>query len=100
VRARGGDVSSRRAEYRRRFALVREIVNRFDPIGLIASGCPADEHEQEIALVLVAMKNASNKADLCARIKGLFAERFCPADVERIPRWSELGAELWAIRDR
>lgn len=93
-------MSSRSAEYRRRFALVREIVNRFDPIGLIASGCPANEYEQEIALVLVAMKDAISHADLRARIKGVFAERFSPTDVAWHFRWGELARELWAIRDR
>ncbi len=92
-------MSSRSADYRRLFKRVRTIINGCDPMGLIAAGCPADEYDQEVSLVLIAMKDAISQADLRARIKGVFAERFSPTDVAWHFKWGELARELWAIRE-
>lgn len=93
-------MSSRGAEYRRLFKRVRTIINGCDPMGLIAAGCPADEYEQEVAWVLVAMKKATSEAALVGEIKGVFAEMFSYDDVARFPRWDDLVKELWAARNQ
>ena len=37
-----------RGDYERAIRLVREVVHRWDPYGLLAGGCPADEFDREI----------------------------------------------------
>jgi hypothetical protein len=44
---------ARRAEtYDRAFVRLRELVNDWDPIGLISMGCPEDEYDPEIAVLV------------------------------------------------
>ena len=51
------DRDSVKAEHTDKFIKLREIVNRHDPIGLIAIGTPEDEYEPEVMTIIVQLKN-------------------------------------------
>ena len=47
------------ADYDRAFALVRGVLNEWDPYGLIADGFPANEWDSEVASVVAAIPRIS-----------------------------------------
>src|SRR2546421_12242594 len=49
---------SRHEAYRDAFGAVRRVVNRLDPVGLIATGAPDDEYDPEVTdLVRLVMRS-------------------------------------------
>lgn len=60
-------------------------------------GCPEDEYDQEVQLVLIAMSNATGEADLCEKIQGVFVEAFTACNAGLFHAWKQLGAELWEL---
>jgi hypothetical protein len=53
----------------RRWLIAREIVNRYDPAGLLALGTPEDEYDPEMPGVLFAVELASDANNLADRIE-------------------------------
>lgn len=85
---------------REHLSQVLDVVNRHDPIGLFAAGCPHDEYEAEANAVISALRIASNERDLEERVKKVFAHMFSPGDVERFKNWNTLAKELWMLAGR
>ncbi len=82
-----------------RWLRVRIILNRHDPMDLIAYGFPEHEYDPEMPGVLQALDQATDTADLADRIAQVFAEMFGgPSGPAIIPftGWYDLAAELQA----
>ena len=83
-----------RGDYERAIRVVREVVHRWDPYGLLAGGCPPDEFEQGIAAVVTQVPRIRSRADAAHALSRVFSsaferERFRPEDC------AAAGAELY-----
>ena len=83
-----------RGDYERAIWVVREVVHRWDPYGLLASGCPADEFDTEIAAVVTQVPRIRSRTDGAHALSRVFSsafdsERFRPEDC------AGPGAELY-----
>ncbi len=58
----------------RLYQIVREIVDRLDPIGLLALGCPADEYAPEIERI--TQRLATAKALSLEMVQNILHETF------------------------
>jgi hypothetical protein len=81
--------------WKHQLRLVREVLNRYDPAGLIGIGCPEDEYDPEMAGVFRAIRDARDAADLGERVARVFRGMLGGALVS--DRWPEIGAELWRL---
>jgi hypothetical protein len=80
--------------YKRAIRAVREVVHRWDPYGLLGSGCPADEFDREIAAVVAQVPRIRSRADAAHALTRVFSSafernRFRPEDC------ASPGAELY-----
>jgi hypothetical protein len=84
---------SRKREYKRLFADVRAILNRHDPMALLAMGAPDDEYEPEVAAILPRLSRARGPAD----VEAIIADEFLRWFDERLPREtvSVVAADVW-----
>jgi hypothetical protein len=86
-------IRNRKRDYRRLFDEVRAILNRHDPMGLIAIGCPDDEYEPEVGTILPRLSRANGPADVevivAEEFLDWFAERLAPETV------SAVAADVW-----
>jgi hypothetical protein len=85
-----------RADYERAIKAVREVVHRWDPYGLLASGCPPDEFDHEISAVVAQLPRIRSRADAAHALSRIFSsafgpERFQPKDC------ATPGAELFEV---
>jgi hypothetical protein len=80
--------------YKRLFGDVRAILNRHDPMGLIAHGFPEDEYEPEVGAILPRLVKAGSVADAETIVSDVFLEWFS----ETLPPElvSAIGADVWA----
>lgn len=53
-----------------------EILNEWDPIELIAIGCPDDEYEPEAKAILAEMEKTSDETRLAKKIYNIFKTSF------------------------
>ena len=85
-----------RADYERAIEAVREVIRRWDPYGLLGSGCPPDEFDREIAAVVAQAPRIRSRADATQALSRVFSSAFDP---ERF--WLEdcatAGAELFEV---
>ena len=86
-----------RDAYQRQLLVVREILNRHDPMGLVEIGCPDDEYDPEIAGVLRAVKEATDRNNFERRITEVFANQFDQASAHSFVGWGVLADELWTV---
>ena len=57
-------------------AIVKQAIDRADPIGLLAIGCPDDEYDPEIERVMDYVMEYSDPWQLGGRIHRTFVEMF------------------------
>jgi hypothetical protein len=89
---------------RRRFtqaylALYKEvgsILDRHDPVGLIASGSPAGEYEPEVSTILPRLREALGPDDALGIVNEEFEKWFDRPASDA----AELGLEIWAAWQR
>ncbi len=67
---------STRADYDKAFAVVRSIVNGWDPYSLISNGAPADEFDSSVAKVVAGIKAMKSSSAAAEGISRIFAEEF------------------------
>jgi len=65
-----------RGDYERAIWVVREVVHRWDPYGLLASGCPADEFDTEIAAVVTQVPRIRSRTDGAHALSRVFSSAF------------------------
>jgi hypothetical protein len=78
-----------------RWPLTREVLNRHDPAGLIALGCPPDEYDPELPDILEALQSAAAAPDpeplLASALGRIFTDWFGPLP---FTAWPTLAADL------
>jgi hypothetical protein len=67
-----------RADYERAIEAVREVIHRWDPYGLLGSGCPPDEFDREIAAVVAQVPRIRSRADATQALSRAFSSAFDP----------------------
>ena len=65
-----------RDDYQRVIEVVREVIHRWDPYQLLASGCPLDEFEGEIASVVTQIPRIRSKNDAAHALSRVFSSAF------------------------
>lgn len=65
-----------RADSRRRWREMTDLVNEWDPIGLLAMGCPPDEYDCVVGDVLRALERGDGAAQLSDFLAAHLAEHF------------------------
>ncbi len=73
--------------------IVRQIIHEWDPCGLLANGCPADEYDQQILLVVSQAGALHSPNDAANALSRIFSQTygldgFAPDDCR------EVGVEL------
>ena len=85
--------------YQEIVAIITNVVNEWDPYGLISGGAPKDEFESEIAKIATKVLNIKSAASLAEVISSVFTVSFEPEpfSVEKcMPVASRLFAALKA----
>jgi len=71
---------------------IRDIVNKYDPIGLLAGGAPEDEYEQEVVRIANILRYSED--DLTEKIYQVFAKQFSEEIVGDISNYRAIADEL------
>ncbi|WP_152394271.1 DUF1871 family protein [Paenibacillus guangzhouensis] len=58
------------------FTVVKEIIDNWDPIGLLAIHCPDDEYESEIREIVTALSYTTNAEELASKINNILYQAF------------------------
>jgi hypothetical protein len=84
--------------YKQLYEDARAILNRHDPMGLIAIGAPDDEYEPEVGTILPRMSSARGAAG----VEAIMAEEFLRWFSETFPPGSlrDAAADVWAAYGR
>jgi len=79
---------------------VREVVNRLDPIGLLALNSPPDEYEPEMRSIvakLVRYRSAPSVEELQSLLHTTFAEMFDPTMAGQATKYRDAAAAIAAL---
>lgn len=63
-------------EGEKKLAIVREEIQKWDPYGLLAGGCPRDEFESEVASIAAKINEKMTLTDLTELISDVFMQAF------------------------
>lgn len=80
------------------FKLLQEIMNRHDPIGLIAMAAPKDEYDAEAAKI--SGLKVDSVDELAAGIYQVFCDAFDEATAGSKEKYLPLAEEIWINRDQ
>jgi hypothetical protein len=83
-----------RRDYERAIQVVRDVVHRWDPYGLLACGCPPDEFDQEISALVAEIPRIRSRTDAIHALSRVFSSAFEP-DGFRPEDCEVAGAELY-----
>jgi hypothetical protein len=89
---------TRRNDYKRLFADVRAILNRHDPVGLIAMGSPSSEYELEVGTILPRLRTTSGPEDVAGVVDEEFVKWFGQSQDKKTLR--AIGDEVWEVWER
>jgi hypothetical protein len=91
------DVKGLHRAYQRKYArlleAVSQAVDRADPMGLLAMGCPADEFGPEVGTIVPRLKTAKNAQDVRAILHEEFGRWF--GDAGPIESYQTAADEVW-----
>lgn len=79
----------------RMFSLVKTVVNKHDPIGLLKMGAPEDEYHPELPGLVNAVSIAKTWKDCRKKIARVFAEWFHESVGAKPEYYTDLAQELW-----
>ncbi len=68
--------TSIRSTYKRRLKHLRELVNKHDPIGLIAEGAPLDEYDMESGSLLPRISPGQSPDEILDLVYKVFTKYF------------------------
>jgi hypothetical protein len=74
--------------------VVKSVIDRWDPYGLLAHGAPADEFDSEIAAVARQVDRITEPKDAACVISRVFSSAFQPEGFEP-ERCTEVGQALF-----
>ncbi len=77
---------------------VKEIVNKYDPIGLLKMGCPADEYDPEIKKITPLLKKYVNKKDFHDKVYDVFVEMFDKKIAGFKKEYKKLSDEIYLLK--
>lgn len=80
------------------FIKVRKIVNKHDPIHLIGIGCPKDEYDGEVRMILESFKKASNAEEFHDIIHKIFVKQFFKEIAGPKEEYQKLASELYKLK--
>ncbi|WP_316571766.1 DUF1871 family protein [Neobacillus sp. YIM B06451] len=58
------------------YFLVKEVIDEWDPIGLLGMGCPDDEYDPEINDIVKRLSNITSVDELAQEIQEVFLKWF------------------------
>lgn len=79
---------------------VKTILNKYDPIGLIAQGAPQDEYESEANLIVAKLEYLNNYFTVLFMIYKLFVTRFDFVTAGTIFNYIKIAKEVNSLRKR
>lgn len=82
-----------RREYARLVEAVSHAVDRADPIGLLAMGCPADEYAPEVGTIVPRLKAAESAQDVQAILHEEFVRWF--GDAGPLESYKTAAEDVW-----
>jgi len=91
------------SELKRRFAELRELVNHWDPIGLIRAGCPPDEYDCMVGPLLRLLEQGESHSSIATYLEADFRDHFgAPASgvMEFASQASEWYGTRWPGTDK
>jgi hypothetical protein len=59
-----------------KYSSVKEVIDEWDPIGLLGMGCPDDEYDPEIRDIIGLLSNIKSVDDLAVGINKVFIKWF------------------------
>jgi hypothetical protein len=59
-----------------KYIIVKEIIDEWDPIGLLNMGCPIDEYDPEIRDIVQLLRNINSVDELAIEINKVFIKWF------------------------
>ena len=65
-----------KSEYKYIFSIVKDIINKLDPIGLLSQGVPQDEYDEEISKIISGLRTCDNVEKTQKLIYNIFKENF------------------------
>ena len=77
-------------------ARLTEILNRHDPMGMLAAGCPADEYWPEVDRIATDLRTDMTEEEVSSYLDRLFAEMFGGMRVKK-PICDAMAADITAI---
>ena len=57
-------------------AQLKEIINKYDPVGLLAMGAPEDEYDGEVEAILLLVSKEMGWEAFCEAVQSVFDKRF------------------------
>lgn len=88
----------KKSDFKIAYSIVREIINEWDPYGLIATGAPEDEFDSEVHSIVGQIPRIQSSNDAIHAIKRVFASNFEPERFS-IDECSEVGRKLYVALD-
>jgi len=80
--------------YKNLIEMIRSVINKWDPYGLIASGAPKDEFDIEIMDIAVKVQAIHTEKDAILVISEVFSKWFNPKDFT-LQYCDRVGKELF-----
>src|SRR4249920_3667360 len=84
-----------REEYEAALAVIKRVVNEWDPYSLVAGGSPEDEFDGEIAELATHIPRIQSAKDAAAAVSSVFSSAFEP-HLFTPQACAEIGAKLYA----
>ena len=81
-------------KYKQMLSIVKVVIDRWDPYGLLDGGAPEDEFENEIALVVAKVKRIRTEDDAARVLSEVFSETFEP-HLFTVEACTQVGHELF-----
>lgn len=87
--------------YKRLLSLVREVVNKHDPAGIMISpDAPEDEYDQEVARILPLLTRNLSQHELSREIDAIFSAQFNMGKAGSGESFEPLAEELLSVVKR
>lgn len=82
------------------FEAVRSVIHKWDPYGLLETGCPTDEFDSEIQAVIGQIERIGSVQDAVHTLSRVFSSAFEPKDF-RPESCQDVGEQLYrTLRER
>ena len=77
---------------------VRDIVNKYDPIGLLKIDCPVDEYDPEIQQIVPKISELNSVDKLQKVVYKIFVDMFDESIAGSKENYRQLSEELYSLR--